>query len=174
MKTEFMELALPLFWLLWSSWTFPLLSTSASWNWFPLNQSHHVTFIIVYAPTPDRLRQQFYSDLYDAIKSTGANYKLTLLDDFSARFGKDNSSWRDVMGKHGVGKLNSIGLLLSICAEYKFQITNKMCWAQTPDHNKMCWAHTHDHKQNVQSTNFWSQTLQAGRQIENKLDAPKV
>ena len=52
--------------------------------------------------------------------------KVVILGDFKARVGKDAETWH-VLGKHGVGKLNSNDLmLLKFCIKMRFQITNNM------------------------------------------------
>ena len=46
------------------------------------------------------------------------------MGDFNATVGKDKSSWKRILGSHGVGKMNSSGvILLSKCAELELCIT---------------------------------------------------
>ncbi len=102
-----------------------------------------MTIISAYAPTltsPDDVKECFYEDLNQLIKSTPTSDKLIILGDFNARVGKDSANWRGVMGKHGVGKLNSNGmLLLSTCAEHNLCITNTIF--QLSDKYKTTWMH---------------------------------
>ena len=51
--------------------------------------------------------------------------KLVILGDFNARVGRDEKQWRGDVRKHGVGKMDSNGLLLlSKCGEHNLLITN--------------------------------------------------
>ena len=74
-----------------------------------------VTFVSAYAPTmtnPDEVKDKFYEDLNALISNVPTNDKLIILGDFNARVGCDSESWDGTIGKHGVGKCNSSGLLL--------------------------------------------------------------
>ena len=65
--------------------------------------------------------------------------EILILGDFNARVGKDAETWH-VLGKHGVRKLKSNGLvLLQFCTEMGFQITNTMF--QMKDKFKTTWIH---------------------------------
>eukprot|EP00745_Piridium_sociabile_P018132 TRINITY_DN26983_c0_g1_i10.p1 TRINITY_DN26983_c0_g1~~TRINITY_DN26983_c0_g1_i10.p1 ORF type:complete len:281 (+),score=56.43 TRINITY_DN26983_c0_g1_i10:428-1270(+) len=110
---------------------------------FPLNKTRHITLISAYAPTltsTEEQKERFYEDLDQIIRTTPAGDKLVILGDFNARVGKDSSSWDGVLGRHGVGKLNSNGvLLLSKCAEHHLCITNTMF--RLADKYKTTWMH---------------------------------
>ena len=73
----------------------------------------------------EEIREQFYADMGAVLRDTPATDKFVILGDFNARVGKDNEQWRGVIGKHGIEKRNSNGLLLlNKCAEYNVLITN--------------------------------------------------
>ena len=109
----------------------------------PLSKTRFATIISAYAPTltsPEDAKEQFYRQLSDLIQSTSKNNKIVLLGDFNARVGKENSSWENVLGSHGVGKANDNGLLLlSFCAEQGLCITNTLF--RMADKFKTTWMH---------------------------------
>ena len=92
--------------------------------------NRHATLISAYAPTLDadpECKELFYASLHSAINITPSTDKLILLGDFNARVGSDGALWKDVLGQHGVGKLNENGLrLLTLCSEYRLVITNTL------------------------------------------------
>ena len=102
-----------------------------------------LTIISAYAPTlpsSDESKESFYGALIDAIKDTPSSHKLLVMGDFNARVGTDNSSWENVIGKHGVGNENSNGtLLLSMCSQLDLVITNTIFQQATK--NKTTWMH---------------------------------
>ena len=54
--------------------------------------------------------------------------------------GSDGAIWKDVLGQHGVGKLNENGLrLLTLCSEYRLVITNTLF--QLKNKFKTSWQH---------------------------------
>ena len=110
---------------------------------FPLNRTCHVTIISTCAPTltsPDEAKEQFYEDLGHLIMTTPPSDKLIILEDFKARVGQVSSDWKEVLGPHGVGNLNSNGLLLlSKCAKHILCIT-KTIFHQA-DKYKTNWMH---------------------------------
>ncbi|CAG4946438.1 unnamed protein product [Colias eurytheme] len=62
------------------------------------------------------------------------------MGDFNARVGCDYKAWPKVLGKHGVGNMNSNGqLLLSLCTQFNLSITNTHF--QLPDKYKTTWMH---------------------------------
>ena len=101
------------------------------------------TFVSAYAPTmtnPDEVKDKFYEDLNALISNVPTSDKLTILGDFNARVGCDSDSWDGIIGKHGVGKCNSNGLLLlQTCAEHDLLITNTIF--RLPTRKKTSWMH---------------------------------
>ena len=110
---------------------------------FPLNASQHVTIISAYAPTltsSDEAKETFYEDLNNLVKDVPSGDTLLLLGDFNARVGTDYTDWKGVLGPHGMGKMNSNGLLLlSLCAENNLTITNTLF--RQADKYKSTWMH---------------------------------
>lgn len=63
-----------------------------------------------------------------------------MVGDFNARVGKNHTVWKNVLGKHGVGKMNENGLkLLQFCALEELTIMNT-CFQQK-DKYKNTWKH---------------------------------
>ena len=106
-------------------------------------QGRFMTLISAYAPTlvaDDATKDRFYGDLHGVLRSVPRSDKLFLLGDFNARVGTDHHVWGDVIGKHGVGSVNSNGLgLLNTCAEFDLLITNTIL--QQRDQLKTTWMH---------------------------------
>ena len=72
-----------------------------------LSKSRHLSVISVYAPTlnsPDVIKEQFYEQLDQVIRSTPQNDKLVILVDFNSRVGRDYNNCEGIPGRHGVGK----------------------------------------------------------------------
>ena len=68
------------------------------------------------------------------------NDPLIILGDFNARVGQDYKSWPDVIGKHGVGKMNSNGLmLLEFCTRLQLSVMGTTF--QLKDSLKNTWQH---------------------------------
>ena len=109
----------------------------------PLTKSRHLNIISAYAPTltkSDETKEKFYEDLDQLIRSTSPNGKLLVQGDFNARVGKDQASWKRILGSQGVGKVNCNGLLLlSKCAEHELCITNTVF--RQADKFKTTWMH---------------------------------
>ena len=109
----------------------------------PLPKNRYATLISAYAPTmtnPDEIKEMFYEDLEATVASVPKADKLVILGDFNVRVGTDYSSWAGVLGKNGVGKCNSNGLLLlESCAAQKLLITNTVF--RLANRNKTTWMH---------------------------------
>lgn len=66
--------------------------------------------------------------------------KIIIAGDLNARVGSDNTLWKDVMGRHGVGKENGNGhLLLEFCTEMNLKIVNTLPYLKTKF--KTTWKH---------------------------------
>ena len=108
----------------------------------PFTRGQYATFVSVYTPTlhtSEETKTAFYQGLRQLVAKIPPADKVVILGDFNARVGKDADTWH-VLGKHGVGKLNSNGLmLLQFCTEMGFQITNTMF--QMKDKFKTTWMH---------------------------------
>ena len=61
------------------------------------------------------------------------------MGDFNAKVGKDQASWKEILGSQGVGKINSNGLLLSKCAEHELRVTDTVF--RQADKFKTTWMH---------------------------------
>ena len=96
----------------------------------PLASNTHLTVISAYAPTmvyAEEEKEAFYELLSNTLHATPVSDKLLLLGDFNARVGSDYTAWPSVLGRHGMGKVNSNGLLLlSLCSEEDLTITNTL------------------------------------------------
>ena len=109
----------------------------------PLVKDKHISIISAYAPTmtnPEDIKDKFYEDLDRLIQSISKDDKLLILGDFNARVGTDYNTWEGIIGRNGVGKCNSNGLLLlKTCAEHSLQITNT--FFRLPHRNRTSWMH---------------------------------
>ena len=86
-------------------------------------------------------KEHFYSDLDAVLTATAKEDKLILMGDFNARVGRESELWGGTIGKNGVGKANSNGiLLLSKCSEHNLTITNTIF--RQKDKYKTTWKHT--------------------------------
>jgi exonuclease III len=107
-----------------------------------LENNLNLTVISAYAPTLNAEEEikGFYDDLDKLISTTPNKDKLIILGDFNARVGKDHNVWRGVIGKDGVGKVNSSGkMLLTKCAEHNLVITNTLF--RLRNSHKVSWQH---------------------------------
>ncbi|KAI0237202.1 hypothetical protein LSAT2_012327, partial [Lamellibrachia satsuma] len=95
-----------------------------------LNNNQLTTVINVYAPTLDAeedTKEQFYTELDLVQTIVLMEDKLIMLGDFNARVDSDCRLWNSIIDKEGVGKVNSVGiLLLSKWAEHDLVITNTL------------------------------------------------
>jgi endonuclease/exonuclease/phosphatase family metal-dependent hydrolase len=102
-----------------------------------------LTVVSVYAPTlmaSDTVKEQFYAELERVLAAVPARDKLVVLGDFNARVGRDNSVYLGVMGKHGMGMLNSNGeLMLQLCSRLGLVVVNTMF--EKRDLFKQTWRH---------------------------------
>ena len=73
----------------------------------PTGKNSFATFFSCYAPTlsaePDA-KESFYSKLREQLHRVPVQDQLYVLGDFNARVGADYLIWKNVLGKHGVGK----------------------------------------------------------------------
>ena len=108
----------------------------------PLSNSRSASILSVYAPTLDSCQESimaFYQDLRKVITSIPKEDKLLILGDFNARVGSDHQAWGS-LGKHGLGKMNSNGLiLLQLCTEFDLIVGNT--FFQQKDIHKVTWIH---------------------------------
>ena len=93
-----------------------------------LTGKKQATIISAYATTmtnPNDVKDQFYEELNSLVIAVPKTDKLIILGDFNARVGVDHQSWENVLGKNGIGRCNSNGLLLlQLCAEHELLVTN--------------------------------------------------
>lgn len=108
-----------------------------------LSSERFATIVSAYAPTlqaDEPTKDAFYHQLDTTINNTPREDKLIILGDFNARVGTDYTLWPEVLGKHGVGKMNDNGrLLLSLCTEHELTITNSLF--RQRDRLKTTWMH---------------------------------
>ena len=95
-----------------------------------MTMDNFATIISVYAPTmtvADENKEAFYNQQARVLCVIPRTDKIQLIGDFNARVGRDNNKWPLSMGKHGIGKCNSIGeLLQALCSEFELMVTNTM------------------------------------------------
>ena len=106
-----------------------------------LKSGNHLKLISAYAPTMQQSQEKelFYSQLLDAIK-TNSDDHLIILDNFNARVGCDWALWPNVLGKHGVGRMNSNGLMLfDFCTQNDLSVMGSMY--QMKNSLKTTWKH---------------------------------
>ena len=93
-----------------------------------LGRGKFASIISVYAPPMNHTEEEktrFYAQLSSIIGSTPASDRIFLMGDFNARVGRECNIWPNVLGAHGIGKMNSNGeLLLGLCATHALSITN--------------------------------------------------
>ena len=98
-----------------------------------------MTVLSAYAPTltsDESSNDRFYDNLRSTRRTVSARDKIALLGDFNARVGSNHHIWNGIIGKHGVGNVNSNGLrLLNLCSEFDLIITNTISAKKsTQDH----------------------------------------
>ena len=108
-----------------------------------LSKGNYVTLVSVYAPTmthDDVSKERFYEELRNVLAAVHKSDKLVILGDLNARVGNNYEAWNGVLGKHGIGNMNSNGLLLlSLCQEMNLTISNTIF--QQRDMYKGTWKH---------------------------------
>nr|VZI24073.1 unnamed protein product [Spirometra erinaceieuropaei] len=102
------------------------------------------TIISVYAPPmscPDAAaKDKFYEDLHALLATVPKTDKLIVLGEFNVRVGTDHTTWRVVLGPHGLRGSNDNGLLLlRTCAEHRLILTNTFFCL--PEREKATWRH---------------------------------
>ena len=109
----------------------------------PLTHKRYCTIISIYAPTMTNTPESidgFYDQLSQTLRGIPFSDKIILMGDFNARVGDDFSTWKNVIGKHGSGKINANGeRLLNFCSQFQLTITNT-CFKHKPAH-KNSWMH---------------------------------
>ena len=92
-----------------------------------LKGGRFATLISAYAPTLNSCEETkitFYTQLRDILNKIPRSDKIILLGDFNARVGTDWRTWNS-LGRVGVGKMNSNGLmLLELCEEHGLYIAS--------------------------------------------------
>lgn len=108
-----------------------------------LANDNYLNVISVYAPTMDKdddIKAKFYEEVTHALSKVLPREQVLLMGDFNARVGRDFEAWPKVLGRHGVGNMNSNGqLLLSLCAQFELAVTNTMF--RLPEKYKTTWMH---------------------------------
>ena len=109
----------------------------------PLVKGQYATILSCYAPTltsDEETKDRFYEQLHTTLSGVHNGDKIVLLGDFNARVGRDAAVWEGVIGRNGVGKMNSNGLrLLTLCTEFNLTITNTIF--RMKDRYKTSWMH---------------------------------
>ena len=102
-----------------------------------------VNLVCTYAPTlyssPED-KHKFYEALHAVVREIPTTELILVLGDFNARVGADHESWPDVLGHHGIGKMNENGQrLLEFCCYHKLCVTNT--FFQIKACHKVSWRH---------------------------------
>ena len=109
----------------------------------PLVKGEYATILSCYAPaltSEDEQKDLFYEQLHTVLSETKKEDKIILLGDFNARVSTDAAVWDGVIGRNGVGKMNSNGLrLLTLCSEFRLTITNTIF--RMKNRYKTSWMH---------------------------------
>ena len=97
-----------------------------------------VTLISAHAPTltfTPEARDEFYTNLKEAIKNIYNSDRLVLLGDLNARVSADHDSWSSCLGSFGM--INENGQhLLELCSYHGFCVTNSY-FQMKPQHSVM-------------------------------------
>lgn len=109
----------------------------------PLNDKRKAMLISVYAPTMinlEDIKDKSYEELDALIAAAPKSEKIVVRGNFDALVGTDYQTWEGFLGRHGIGKCNSNGLLLlSLCASHELINTNTLF--RLPTRNKTTWMH---------------------------------
>ena len=109
----------------------------------PLAPNNLISIICAYASFLEAERHandQFYDLLDRTVNNVPRTDKLAILGEFNARVGTGHQQWHGVLGRHGVGSCNAIGLrLLTFCSEHSLTITNTRF--QLRNIHKTTWQH---------------------------------
>ena len=71
-----------------------------------------INIIQCYAPTndaEDEKKEEFYDQLQSVVNNQGDRDVTILMGDLNAKIGADNTGYEQVMGKHGLGRMNENG-----------------------------------------------------------------
>ena len=89
----------------------------------------HLNLISIYGSTMQRTQEEkerFYENLGECA-GDAKNGSIIILGNLNARVGKGRFLWPSVLGKHGVGNMNSYGLmLLEFCSRYQLTVMGSM------------------------------------------------
>ena len=87
-----------------------------------------LTVITCYSPKNEadeelEAKEEFYEVLQNTITNRSKREILHLMGDFNAKVGNDNTGYREIMGRHGVGDMNENGQhLADFCASIRLVI----------------------------------------------------
>ncbi|MGH0149848.1 UNVERIFIED_CONTAM: hypothetical protein FKN15_043035 [Acipenser sinensis] len=99
--------------------------------------------VSIYAPTdvsPDNMKDDFYTQLQDALGTIPGRDLVILAGDFNAHVGTDRAGWEGMLGRFSVGTNNDNGLrLLSFAAFNNLIIGNSHF--QHPRKHQLTWRH---------------------------------
>ena len=107
-----------------------------------LRNGERLTLISVYAPTmqiTQEEKESFYEKLGSCIAAAKGDFVI-ILGDLNARVGKDWKARPKVIGKHGVGNMNSNGLML-LEFYIRFELGAMGTMFQQKDSLKNTWQH---------------------------------
>lgn len=107
-----------------------------------LKSGEFLKLVSVYGPTMQRSNEEkehFYESLNTVVNANKQD-QIIVLGDFNARVGCDWELWPNVLGKHGIGKMNSSGLiLLEFCTQNRFTVMGSKF--QLRNQFKSTWQH---------------------------------
>lgn len=107
-----------------------------------------IAIIQIYAPTKDWSDEEvevFYENIQKTIKQLKSTDVLIVMGDFNAKVG--NESYKDIVGKYGLGTKNDRGVrLVEFCEENKLVISNTMF--EQPKRRLYTWKSPGDWKRN--------------------------